>query len=158
VDISGRFNRDIAARVILQSKAPVTGAAGPEPGETFLLVQLVQEGGAFEVLEAGRRLDRLLRPYADGELTLDVTAYLPGRLPPKEMQQKARALLTGAGAELVEAMEGDNLVSLTGYTPRVDEHLYLGSEKINFNVALRYDGYREATVLRLGFPLMAGGY
>ncbi len=159
VDIPGRLPSGVTARVILQSVTPPAGGSpAPREEETFLLIQLQEEGGAFKVLEAGERLPQLLRPFGRGELTLDVTAYLPGRLTVEEMANRARDLLQAAGAEPVEEMTGENLVSFTGYTPRIRESLDLGHEKININVALRYDSYREMTALRLGLPLIGGSY
>lgn len=157
VDLPGRLPSGLTARVILQSVSPAAGP-GSDRG-TFLLVQLLEEGGALRVLEAGERLPMLLRPYGgQGELTLDLTAHLPGQISVEEMSGLARELLQGVQGQEVEAFTGDNLVSLTGYTPLLEEYLLLGHEKININIALRYDNYRSMTTLRLGVPLISGGY
>lgn len=158
VDIPGRLPSGISGRVILQSIDSAAAGSSPLSGGTFLLIQLIEEGCAWKALEAGERLPLLLRPFSQGELTLDITAYLPGRLSQAEMSHKARGLLQAAGAKVVEEMESEGLVSLTGYTPLVGHYLNLGNEIININVALRYDSHREMTLLRLGVPLIGGGY
>ena len=156
VDLSGKTPSGIQGRIILQEVFPCREQ--PE-GEAFLLVQLKEQGGALKVLEAGERLPRLLHPYSPGgELTLDILAHLPGKMSLPEMADLAEGLLAEAGAERVEGITTDRLVSLTGYTPLLEYHLFSGQEKINFNVALRYDSHREMTLLRLGVPLIGGGY
>lgn len=158
VDIPGRLPSGVTARVILQSVSPIANNPDSDNG-TFLLVQLVEEGGAYQVLEAGERMQKLLRPYgAKGELTLDLTAHLPGKMSVAEMSSLARELLQGVQAQEVEGITGDNLVSITGYTPLLEEYLLLGQEKINMNIALRYDQHQGLTTLRLGVPLISGGY
>jgi hypothetical protein len=158
VDIPGHLPAGLTARVILQSVPPIANNPDSDKG-TFLLIQLVEEGGAYRVLEAGERMPKLLRPYGPkGELTLDLTAHLPGKISVADMSSLARELLRGAQAREVEGMTGDNLVSITGYTPLVEEYLLLGHEKINLNIALRYDQHEGLTTLRLGVPLISGGY
>lgn len=158
VDIPGRLPSGLTARVILQSVSPDAGSPGSDKGN-FLLIQLLEEGGACQVLAAGERIPVLLKPYAvTGELTLDLTAHLPGEFSVEEMSSLARELLQGVKAHEVEGITGDNLVSITGYTPDLPEYLLLGHEKINVNIAMRYDQHHGLTTLRLGVPLISGGY
>ncbi|HHX77740.1 MAG TPA: hypothetical protein GX697_05265 [Firmicutes bacterium] len=128
-------------------------------GGTYLLIYLKEEGGGQRVLQAGERLERsLLRFNIAGELTLDLLGYLPEKLSATERQKMAESLLANCGGEVVEGIASAELVSLTGYTPWINQHLSLEGKKININIALRYDGYRDKTLFRVGIPVIGGGY
>ncbi len=168
VDVAGNLPGGLEGRVILQSVPPVPDR-GPAPagrqGATFVLIKLVEKGGRGKVLQAGERMENILKPYEiEGRLTLELMGYLPENclqeteMSEVEMKNFVRKLLHDFQGEVVESMEGAALVSLTGHTPLIERYLQSGEKKININIALRYDSYRGRTVLRVGVPIISGGY
>ncbi len=147
----------LEVKVVLQTVPSLPSRE--QVGGTYLLIHLKEEGGGRKVLQAGERLEQsLLRYDIAGELTLDLLGYLPEKLSATERQNMAEVLLAFCGGEVVEGIASTELVSLTGYTPLINQYLSLEGKKININIALRYDGYRNKTLLRVGIPIIGGGY
>ncbi len=156
IDIEGEISETLKTRLILQS---VPSQEGGGKGATYLLINIVEEGGGEKALQAGERMEFLLNPYIiEGELTLDLLGYLPGKMALAEMKELAQNIMDKYEVELLEEMESEGLISLTGYTPLVGRYLTMGNQKINVNIALRYDSHREMTMFRVGVPIISGGY
>lgn len=52
----------------------------------------------------------------------------------------------------------DKIYSVVGYTKRIDEYIYLDKQKININLALRYNEYENKTYLYLATPVITVEY
>lgn len=64
-------------------------------------------------------------------------------------------------AEILEGMQEEEyseMVSLSGYSPKIQNSIQLAGREINLNAAMRYNAYDQKTYLWIGSPLIATEY
>jgi hypothetical protein len=74
------------------------------------------------------------------------------------MISKGEQIFKALGGRIIEGIEEGQLVSRTGYSSLIENSLFIGEEKININVGLRYNEYEDATYLWLGTPVIFTSY
>jgi hypothetical protein len=52
----------------------------------------------------------------------------------------------------------DEVYSVVGYTKKIREYIYSGKQKININLALRYNSYQDKTYLYLATPVITAEF
>ena len=66
--------------------------------------------------------------------------------------------IEGQIIEGMEETEYGHMVSLTGYSPRLENDILLAGDQINLNAAMRYSDYDDKTYIWIGTPLIATQY
>lgn len=156
LDVTGPISMGPQTHIIVQSNP---GMIEPElPPQSYLLV-VCRDSSVEKVKTVAERLEVILRPLAPGgRLSYYLEGRLPGRLDGEEAAKLARKALFSLGATVVEGLEEKDLVSLTAYTPLIDQYLAVEGTRFNLNLAVRYDSYRDATMLWAGTPVLHGSY
>lgn|GEM_PF-2238566 len=120
--------------------------------------------------EGGPQHSRRLSLYAEripsllgaevekGSLSLSISGQLPEKMKPPAMEQLALEMISHVGGEQIRSVRDGDMVSVTGYTPAIEEYLQAEDLRVNLNVALRYDNYNGRTVVWAGTPLIARWY
>ncbi len=68
---------------------------------------------------------------------------------------------TAAEAQALEGIEEDEyseMISLSGYSPQIQNSIKLSGRKMNINGAMRYNDYDKKTYIWIGIPLIATEY
>lgn len=60
--------------------------------------------------------------------------------------------------EIVDKYMDGNLISYTAYTDNIDKKIFAGKDRINLNIALRYNEYDDQTLIWIGTPIITSGY
>lgn len=147
--------------------------AGTAPGglSTYTLVQSQPgAGGNFFIFSSVRTPGPSLSAWPDRlraalrragvvpELRHQYTATLPGKLSPEEQRKVVQAIMAVYRAVTVEGVTGEELYSVSAYTPRLQPVVVVAGRRVNLNVAIRYHSYDHLTYLYLGIPLLDGEY
>ena len=61
-------------------------------------------------------------------------------------------------AKLIDQFETEHFISYTGFTPQIDRSLQIGNQKINVNIAIRYNQYNDRTDVMIGSPMITKEY
>lgn len=156
LEVTGLTTFGPEVHVVVQSN-PGTANLGSSP-QTYLLI-VSRDFRAEKIKTMATRLSQLILPLApQGQISVYLTGQLPGKRTAEEMGQIARRSLRGLGATEVEGIEGEELISLTAYTPLLKEDIFTDGQRFNLNLAVRYDDYHDKTVLWAGFPVIHGTY
>ena len=92
------------------------------------------------------------------EINYCITGYFEGKLDTKDLNDVCGKAFRAAGAEKVEGIKEDNLISLTAYSPDISNYVRVDGSRVNLNIALRYNSYEKRTYIWLATPLIAIEY
>lgn len=74
------------------------------------------------------------------------------------MNRISRLILDGAKAKKVNGMSEKNLISVSAYSPLIDNNIEIEGRKINMNLALRYNAFEDKTYIWLATPVITIEY
>ena len=133
------------------------GSAGYE---TYVLVSAAAESmSASKEAKVRQELSDFLKNYtSDLRLASLYRGRIGQKLDTRSMISKGEQIFKALGGRIIEGIEEGQLVSRTGYSSLIENSLFIGEEKININVGLRYNEYEDATYLWLGTPVIFTSY
>lgn len=76
----------------------------------------------------------------------------------REVIGKTFKSIDGQVIEGMEETEYGDMVSLTGYSPKLQNNIQLAGEQINLNAAMRYSEHDQKTYIWIGTPLISTEY
>lgn len=94
----------------------------------------------------------------EAEITTCIVGNFPGKLSSDIINDKIRMTIEKINGKIIEDYYDENLASVSAYSPLIDRHIFIGNKKMNFNVAMRYNEYEDATYIWIGTPIIATGY
>ncbi|WP_427337923.1 YwmB family TATA-box binding protein [Caloranaerobacter sp. DY30410] len=147
-----KYKRTITA-IISSYKDPYDNT-----GETDLVIDVVQE----YTKGLKKTIDEISNIYnnfnAKPEITTCIIGTFDGKLNEDEKIKKVSKALSSINGRKVEGFFNDSLVSISAYSPAIDEFIYTGNNKMNVNIALRYNEYEDKTYIWIGTPIISIGY
>ncbi len=94
----------------------------------------------------------------EAEITTCIVGNFPGKLSSDIINDKIRMTIEKINGKIIEDYYDENLASVSAYSPLIDRYIFIGNKKMNFNVAMRYNEYEDATYIWIGTPIIATGY
>ena len=91
-------------------------------------------------------------------ITTCVIGTFDGYVDLKENEKKVVEAAKMVKGKIVEEYKEDSLLSFSIFTPYIEEYIYTGSNKMNLNIALRYNEYEDKTYIWIGTPIITIGY
>jgi len=126
--------------------------------ESTIVLDIIDTKGEYDLQGLCGKIKNILSPYGRVIMNITFTGNYDAKLNTKDKQEIINRVFKIIKAKKVEGIKGDNLVSITGYTPWVAEHISYNNNKVNINIALRYNSYKEKTNIWIGNPLIVTGY
>ncbi|MBS4030309.1 MAG: YwmB family TATA-box binding protein [Clostridiales bacterium] len=155
LDVSGKTTQGTDTHIVVQSNP---GEENSFPPQTYLLITC-RDTSLANINTLADRLNVVIQPLAPGgRLSYYLSGELPGRLSSQEMSDMADKALTSVRGQVIEGLWQDDLVSLTAYTPLLEQYLAADGDRFNLNLAIRYDSYHDKTILWAGYPIIHSSY
>lgn len=136
-----------------------------EHGQSLVLSLAGQDEKARNILTVNRAASMLAAMPQTEDLntiknntSLIYMGYLKGNLDEKMMKDKAGDVMAFLNSNKVETMVNDRVVSVSGYTPKLSERLTVSGKSVNINMAFRYNGIKNETLVYLGTPIITSEY
>lgn len=137
----------------------ITSFRDGEISETTLFLDMVMSGEWNHIEETILKVEEILKSNGiNSKTTTCITGAFCGKLIKDEINDKIRMTIDKINGKIIEDYNNDNLVSISAYTPLIDEHIFVGNKKMNLNVAMRYNEYEDKTYIWIGTPIIAIGY
>lgn len=115
--------------------------------------------GRKEARSYKQRLHNALISYGrDTRVAMTCSGKINGALDGDEMLLRAEKMMSKAGAPIEEQTLGENLVSLTGFSPRLAGSMNYAGREVNLNVALRRSTIDGATYVYAASPVILTEY
>lgn len=95
------------------------------------------------------------------EYSITMIGTFPNKMNTDIMKEVINKTFYSADGQVIEGMEETEyggMVSLTGYSEKLQNNIQLAGDQINLNVAMRYSNYDDKTYIWIGTPLIATEY
>ena len=75
-----------------------------------------------------------------------------------DYENSIKEVIENKNGKILDKYEDENLISYNGYTKSLREFIELGNDKINLNIAIRYNKTEDTSLIYIGTPIIIGGY
>lgn len=128
-------------------------------GETYLYINFMKREHFLEINDIIITVKNIYDKFGEkADITTCLIGSFDGKLDEKYVEMKGINAIDKIKGKMVDIYKDDNLVSFTAYTPYIEDNITAGEDKINLNLALRYNKYENKTAIWIGTPIIAGGY
>lgn len=126
---------------------------------TYLIVDTTIYNNYNNTILAKAKLENIFKALnLDSNTNLSITGYYEGNLDYEQKKSVAANIMTKAEAKFKQDYVTDRIYSVIGYTKLINEYIYKERQKININLALRYNNYENRTYLYLATPIITTEY
>lgn len=132
----------------------------PQQGKPVVShIMVVLDGAAGGKTGAYKsKINAALGVYGESQVALTCSGIIYNELNKDELLEAAEKIMIQAGAAVHEKTIKDNLVSLTGFSPRFVKDITYAGKEINLNVALRCDPVEHVTYVYAASPVIFTEY
>lgn len=92
------------------------------------------------------------------KISINITGLYDGDMNYEQKKQITSSIMKQMNANFEEDYNTNKVYSVVGYTKLIDEYIYSEKQKININLALRYNEYENKTYLYLSSPIITTEY
>lgn len=92
------------------------------------------------------------------KINISITGLYAGSMDYNQKKITAIDIMKKIDAKSREDYITDTVYSMVGYTNKISEYIYSSEQKININLALRYNSYEDKTYLYLATPVITVEY
>lgn len=106
-----------------------------------------------------KKVAAVLSKYGNHErVAVTMAGWMEGALSDQELQSRAEALMRAADATVLERTVQDNLISLTGHSPRFSRDLRYAGREVNLNIAIRRSADGRGANIYVASPVILTEY
>jgi len=128
-------------------------------GETYLYINHLKRDNSNDKNDIIDIVKNIFARYDEkAEITTCLIGTLDGKLSEKDIEEKVTKILKKLDGNIVDEYKDDYLVSYTAYTDTIEDSILVGNENINLNIALRYNDFKDMTLIWIGTPIISSGY
>ncbi len=153
-------NKQGDSTVIIVHSMDFTDIEGSDGGfETNIVVDVTLGGGIERLSDMQERVKAAVEEHIQGvRATLCIIGSYADNIPEDSMEGIINSVFQTVDALEVERAVYDGLISISAYTPRIGEYIEIGGNRINLNVAMRYNSFEGRTYIWLGSPVISLEY
>jgi len=131
--------------------------ANPETGYVYISVTGNTDGR--ELYETRQDLLEIFKKYGINVRTNScITGKFDGKLDKLEFTRVSKDMFEKISAKKVEGIEDGNLISVSAYSPSIDDYISINGNKVNLNLAIRYNEREDRTYIWIGTPVITSEY
>lgn len=91
-------------------------------------------------------------------ITTCVIGTFDGYMDLRENEKRILGVARAIKGKIVEEYKEDGVLSLSIFTPYIEEYVFTGNKKMNMNIAVRFNEYEDRTYIWIGTPIITVGY
>lgn len=122
-------------------------------------INVINEMIQKDIIDSANLLEEKFRKYSlKPKVNTCIIGCFDGKLDNEEMDSISKIILNKAKAKKISVMSDNNLISISAYSPRIDNNIEIQGKKMNINLALRYNAYEDKTYIWLATPVITIEY
>ncbi|AEV67047.1 YwmB family TATA-box binding protein [Acetivibrio clariflavus] len=122
-------------------------------------VNVINRMGALDINDTVNAIkERFKSLKLKPKINTCIIGCFDGKLDYEEMNRISENILKCAKAKKIESLYDNNLISISAYSPCIDNNIEVKGKRININIALRYNAYEDKTYIWLATPVIAIEY
>lgn len=127
--------------------------------ETYITVNYCAQNPTKESIAWEARIKTSLQSLGyKPNITTCYSGIINGRMNRVETDKLTTAVFAELKAKQIEGVNNENLLSMAGYSPLLQNEIQVGARNINLNLALRYDATYRQTHVIIASPLISTEY
>lgn len=128
-------------------------------GETYLYINLIKKEHFLEINDIICKIENIFMSYEKkAEITTCIIGGFDGKFTEKDIEEKFIKAIHNVNGKIVDVYKDEQMISYTAYTDYIENNILAGEDKINLNVAIRYNEYDNNTLIWIGTPIITSGY
>lgn len=128
-------------------------------GDTYLYINVIKYG---DFSEKNDIIEEVKTIYSNYNCKVEITSCLIGEISSNidynKMEEEIKKALAKVRANIIEEFSDGNLISYTVHTPYIKEHIKIGKDRTNLNLAIRQSDLDGKIYIWLGTPIITLGY
>jgi len=147
-----------AQKNIIEVNAQINKQSGSAK-ERIVTVSVMQDLSSAGLEEIRKNVTNLLKGYGvNSKVNSCIVGNFEGKLNSKQLNDVCIRMFNGAEAKKVEGMKDNNLISVSAYSPFINDSIEVNGKKVNLNLAIRYSSYDNKTYIWLATPVITTEY
>lgn len=157
VEISGTLSDGSMVNII--AKISKSSEQDNEKDKRFVSVSAVQdlENSSFEGIK-----DNVLNIFKKHDIVprvnTCVTGNFEGKLETRRLNEISKEVFQKLNAKKVNGIVDDGMISVTAYSTKIEDCIIIDGEKVNLNLAIRYNSYENKTYMWIATPVITTEY
>ncbi|WP_425446165.1 YwmB family TATA-box binding protein [Dethiothermospora halolimnae] len=124
-----------------------------------LSIDIIQGNNLTNISDIERKIKKISKKFnINTQITTCIIGTFKGKLNSIEKFTSLSKSLNIINGEKVEGVLKSNLTSISAYSPNISKHIYTGNNKMNINIAMRYNKYEDKTYIWIGTPIIRKEY
>lgn len=137
----------------------VAGKAGGNSEGSYVAVSLVDTSRSPDLQEERVILEKTLNAHGiKPKFNSCITGCFDGKKDSKALNEACARIFAEAGARKVEGIREGSLISVSAFSSAIRESVNDNGNKVNLNLAIRYNSYEDKTYLWLATPVITTEY
>ncbi|GAE87263.1 YwmB family TATA-box binding protein [Acetivibrio straminisolvens] len=133
--------------------------SGQDAGKSYISLSLTSGPDEIGLEDIHDDLVDVLDKYKiESELNICITGYFEGKMDHKDLNKMSNRILKSARAKKVNGIAEKNLISVSAFAPSIDNSILVNGERVNMNIAIRYNSYEDRTYIWLATPVITVEY
>ncbi len=125
----------------------------------YVSVEISTGEGAKEAWKLYKKVERIYEELGmDGNVSFESEMEREGDYVTGNREAPIREILDLTDAKQVDAVRGNGICTVYGYTKKVDSYITLNGEKVNLQIALFYDENTDSTHIKIGIPIVNSSF
>ena len=127
--------------------------------ETTLFVNLIKKGKSFEIDGIIEKIEKIFDEFQkEVDITTCITGTIEGKIEYNDLELRILNVMDKFGIKTVEKYIDRSIISYTGYTPLIHDAIFSGKNKVNVNLAVRFNEDENKNYIWIGTPIITTGY
>ncbi|MCX7746355.1 MAG: YwmB family TATA-box binding protein [Clostridia bacterium] len=153
-EISGVTDDEVVVNIIVQANGKTEAGS-----ERFVSVSIVEDMTTSGLEEVKRTALNVFEKHnLKPKVNMCITGNYDGKLEYNELNEVCKRIFKDVEAEKVEGMRDENLISVSAYSPFIEDSIKVNGKKINLNLAIRYNSSEDKTYIWLATPVISTEY
>lgn len=129
------------------------------PGETSLFINLINDEQILQNNDIIVKVEKIFDKYDKMmNVTSCIVGSIEGQIDIDKNEKKLLDFIDNLRGRVVEDYREEDIFSISAFTPLIEEYIYTGNQKMNLNIAVRYNEYENKTYVLIGTPIITVGY
>lgn len=127
--------------------------------ETSLFVNLIKREQFVEINDIIEKIEKVFYNY---DKPISITTCIVGTFNDDlKLNERTNMILKEVKkykGRIIEKYNDQEVLSFSIFTPYIEDYIYTGSNKMNLNIAIRYDEEENKSYIWIGTPIITIGY
>lgn len=128
-------------------------------GEKHISVKVTEDLSSTGLEDVKKSLVKVFEKYKiNPKVNACITGSFDGKLNNEQLNNISVRAFKETEAMKVEGVRDNNYISVSAYSPKIEDSLSVNGKKVNLNLAIRYSSYENKTYIWLATPIIATEY